>query len=401
MKRQINALYLSYDGMTDALGESQVLSYLIGLSQNNIKITLISFEKELAYQSKKERIEKLCQNNSIKWVPLPYTSSPPVFSTIYDVYKLKKTISNLNQTFDLVHCRGYITSIVGRQLKHKKQLPFIFDMRGFWADEKLESGNWSGTLFRPVYNYFKKKEKQFFNEANYIVSLTVAGKKEINKSFGVSNSKIKTIPTCVNQELFNLTSSNTKSQIRQDLNIEEDEKVLVYSGSLGGNYNINILIEAFIAFLKRYPKSKLLILTKTVEDDFPEIDPTIKSKMIFKSLPYHEVGNYLSIADLGFVFYKKGFSTIGRYPTKLGEYWSCGVPSLVYNKIGDTQELTDQNPEYGLYYFSEEELNNKLNQFELTIDKTQIRAAAKNEFSLEKGIVFYANLYQLVVKNEK
>lgn len=401
MKKQIKSLYLSYDGMTDALGESQVLSYLIGLSQKGIQITLISFEKEIAYQNKKNRIQELCEINNINWIPLRYTPSPPVFSTLYDVYKLKKAISSLESKFDLVHCRGYITSIVGKQLKLQQQIPFIFDMRGFWADEKLESGNWSGTFFKPVYNYFKKKEKQFFEESDYIVSLTKAGKKEINQQFNIPNTKIKTIPTCVNQELFTLTESTIKSKIREELNIEVDEKVMVYSGSLGGNYNINILIDAFSSFLKAYPKSKLLILTKTLEESFPEIDKTIKSKMIFQSLPYHEVGNYLSIADLGFVFYKKGFSTIGRYPTKLGEYWSCGVPALVYDKIGDTQELIDQNSKFGLYYFSNEELDEKLQLFNLEIDKKAIRTVAKNEFSLGKGIEFYVNLHQLSIENEK
>ena len=40
-----HALYLSYDGMTDPLGQSQVLPYIIGLQQKGIAFTLISFEK--------------------------------------------------------------------------------------------------------------------------------------------------------------------------------------------------------------------------------------------------------------------------------------------------------------------------------------------------------------------
>ncbi len=400
MNKEIKALYLSYDGMTDALGESQVLSYLVGLAQKNVNITLISFEKKEAYHQKKERIEALCKQHKINWVPLTYTASPPVFSTLYDVLQLKKAIKNLNQEFDLVHCRGYITSIVGRQLKLEKNTPFIFDMRGFWADEKLESGNWAGVLFRPIYNYFKKKEQQFFDDANYIVSLTEVGKKEINTKHNIANKKIKTIPTCVNQDLFDISDKQKQQEIKQSLNILPEEKVMVYSGSLGGNYNITILIEAFTAFLTVYPNAKLLILSKTKEDDLPVITPAIKERIILKSLPYHQVGAYLSIADLGFVFYKKGYSTIGRYPTKLGEYWSCGVPSLVYHKIGDTQALIDQHPKFGLYYFDQKELAYKLPAFDLAINKTAIRAVAKESFSLEKGINFYFSLYEQLV-NEK
>ncbi len=50
-----NVLYISYDGMTDPLGQSQVLPYLIGLSEQGYAFDLISFEK-------KERFE---QNNAV------------------------------------------------------------------------------------------------------------------------------------------------------------------------------------------------------------------------------------------------------------------------------------------------------------------------------------------------
>ena len=46
MKNYLGILYLTYDGITDPLGQSQILPYLFGLSKNNnYKITIISFEK--------------------------------------------------------------------------------------------------------------------------------------------------------------------------------------------------------------------------------------------------------------------------------------------------------------------------------------------------------------------
>ena len=38
-------LYISYDGMTDPLGQSQVIPYIEGLSKLGYQFTLISFEK--------------------------------------------------------------------------------------------------------------------------------------------------------------------------------------------------------------------------------------------------------------------------------------------------------------------------------------------------------------------
>ena len=53
-----HVLYLSYDGMTDPLGQSQVLPYIIGLSQEGFQFTLISFEKKDRYESHKHIIEQ-------------------------------------------------------------------------------------------------------------------------------------------------------------------------------------------------------------------------------------------------------------------------------------------------------------------------------------------------------
>ncbi len=39
-------LFVSYDGMTDPLGQSQVLPYIREISKSNYRYTLISFEKK-------------------------------------------------------------------------------------------------------------------------------------------------------------------------------------------------------------------------------------------------------------------------------------------------------------------------------------------------------------------
>ena len=43
---RMNALFLSYDGLTDGLGRSQVLPYILGLEELGHVFTIISFEKK-------------------------------------------------------------------------------------------------------------------------------------------------------------------------------------------------------------------------------------------------------------------------------------------------------------------------------------------------------------------
>src|SRR6185312_823213 len=164
-----NVLYISYDGMTDPLGQSQVIPYLIGLCDKGFAFTILSFEKKTKYEERKLQIQNLLDSAGIKWSPLIYTKWPPVISTLYDYGRLKRKASQLHQSikYDLVHCRSYIPALGGVAFKRKCNLPFIFDMRGFWADERVDGNLWNlnNPLFKTIYRFFKKKEIEFIKES--------------------------------------------------------------------------------------------------------------------------------------------------------------------------------------------------------------------------------------------
>ena len=90
----------------------------------------------------------------------------------------------------LIHCRSYISALIGLSFKKKKRyLLFVFDMRGFWADERVDGGLWNldNLLYRWVYNFFKKKEQSFLLYSDHSVSLTHAGKIDIIQREGYAH----------------------------------------------------------------------------------------------------------------------------------------------------------------------------------------------------------------------
>ena len=90
-----NILFISYDGMTDPLGQSQVIPYLAGLTKHGYQFTILSCEKPERYDSHKNDVENLLKSFPIKWVPIPYHKKPPVLSSVYDVMKLKRKAKQL------------------------------------------------------------------------------------------------------------------------------------------------------------------------------------------------------------------------------------------------------------------------------------------------------------------
>jgi len=140
----VRALYISYDGMTDPLGRSQVLPYLQGLAARGHDITLLSCEKSDRIAADGAGVRAICDAAGIDWQPVAWHKSPPILSGIIDVAALKHNAARLHDAkrFDLVHCRSYMAAIAGDWLKRKRRVPFLFDMRGFWADERVERDIW-------------------------------------------------------------------------------------------------------------------------------------------------------------------------------------------------------------------------------------------------------------------
>ena len=144
-----NVLYVSYDGMTDPLGQSQVLPYLTGLSEKGYSFDLISFEKKDRFSSIKKTIVNICEKASITWHPMTYSKRPPILSTIWDMLKLNQKIKYIGKKKEihLIHCRSYLPAIFGMKYKKKWNTSFLFDMRGFWANERVDGKIWNIKVF--------------------------------------------------------------------------------------------------------------------------------------------------------------------------------------------------------------------------------------------------------------
>src|SRR5205085_11687182 len=104
----------------------------------------------------------------------------PILSAIYDVTRMRRLAWALHRDcdFDVVHCRSYLPALVGLHLKRRRGVPFLFDMRGFWADERVDGGVWKLTnpAMRAVFGFLKRREADFLREANHVISLTEAGR---------------------------------------------------------------------------------------------------------------------------------------------------------------------------------------------------------------------------------
>ncbi|HVZ95737.1 MAG TPA: glycosyltransferase, partial [Chitinophagaceae bacterium] len=195
-----NILFISYDGMTDPLGQSQVIPYLKGLTQYGYCFTILSCEKPARFALHKEEIKRTLEANSIKWEPISYHKNPPVFSTIYDLIQLKRKARQLHrrEKFDMVHTRAGTSSLVGLWMKKKLGVKFLHDVRDFFADSRIDGGSWnySNPIYRIIYHYFKRIEKKEIEHCDGMVCLTNVAKEIITQLPHYDNNKIVEVIPC-------------------------------------------------------------------------------------------------------------------------------------------------------------------------------------------------------------
>lgn len=401
-------LYLSYDGLTDPLGQSQIIPYLQKLANYDYRFTILSFEKEDRFIKDEEKIRKLLSPYHIKWKPLNFSTKPPIISKLFDAMRMKKNAYSLQKGshFDMIHCRSYLAADVGLSMKKRRGINFFFDMRGFWADEKVDSGQWkqNNPFFRYVYRYYKHKEKKFLLEADAIVSLTEAAKNEIRKNPVYTNVPVDVIPCCTDLEHFNYERFNLQdiNERKKQLGITSDQKIILYLGSVGGWYMTREMFSFYKQLLEKYPSFVMLFLTK---DDPAKVLAVSHAagipdnKIIVTYTDRNKLPEYLSISDFSIFFIRPTYSKIASSPTKHAELMGMGIP-VICNDIGDTGTIV-RNTKSGLIIeqFSEqgyEYIINRLPEL-LAIEKKHIREAAFQYFDLGTGVAKYLEIYKRVI----
>ncbi|MEP2668345.1 MAG: glycosyltransferase [Cyclobacteriaceae bacterium] len=372
---------------------------------DEFEVKVVSFEKKNLFRQNSKLVLDLI-GTKITWIPKIYSKNPPVISTLFDIYQFWRTCISLikENEFELVHCRSYISSLVGFSLKKKYNLRFIFDMRGFWIDERVEGMLWN--LLNPIqlviFKYFKKKEIEFLLNADHIIVLTDKAKSILLKNYKLDENLISKIPCCVDEELFDYNKIDPRQRIelREKLTINPNDFVILYLGSLGTWYMLDEMLDFFILTLVQKPNAKFLFVTNGPTELIfakageKKID---LSKIIVTHGNRQKIPLLISLAQASVFFIRSTFSKQASSPTKLAESLAMGLPIITNSEVGDMDAFFKAN-EVGLTVksFNDEGYLEALARIDnlVTIEKVRIRKAAINYFSLDAGVSKYKDIYR-------
>ena len=402
----IAILYISYDGLTDPLGQSQILPYLKGLSAKGNKIYLLTFEKKLRLNDKAlfDKTNSALKDSQIDWKMLIYHKNPVFLATAYDVIKGIACAHQLakHKTIALVHARSYVASLIAIAIKKIHGCKFIFDMRGFWPEERAEVGIWRRNSF--IFRLAKMFERRFIQRADWIVVLTQRAKAIMRERYLCGlNRRVEVIPTCVDLNLFNPQLNNYDAE----KNKIQDKFIFSYIGSVGTWYCLPEVIEFFEIAKRTVPGAYFLFIVsqmKGLVNNSMAAAGFTANEYTVKSLRHDEVPGWLALSRASVFFIKPVSSKLASCPTKFAESLACGVPVVINSGIGDTEEIVKEE-RVGVVIggFSQVEYKKAFDELErLFADgeglKRRCRLTAEKYFSLSSAVEKYGNIYRNLSK---
>lgn len=387
-------LYITRNGMCEPLGQSQVLAYLRGLSQD-YAFTLISFEKpeDLADEEAMACVRASCAKYGIRWLPQRFRYSPaliaPVFSMLQFFWLCLREVRKGNAR--LIHARSYIPAAVALAVNWLAGTPFIFDMRALWPEELITAGRLRrGSL---LHRGMAWAERTCLRRAAGVVSLTHAAVDHLQAVYpdALAGQRIRVIPTCADLERFVPAARQVVVP-----------RIYACLGTvLSGWFRLDWLA-AFFQAAARDSSAQFQIVTR---DDPQQVraalglGPELQSRISIFAKPSQLVHEAVQAQSVSVMFFTEGLSKLGSSPTRMGEVLGCGLPVVANDGVGDVAHIiTKYRVGVLVADAGEVAMQAALTELEVLLQDPDLakrcRQAAEKVFSLSAGTAAYRQLYQ-------
>lgn len=374
--RGVRALYISYDGACEPLGESQIVAYLLRLSATH-DLMLVSFEKE-ADPATGQRVAARLATAGVRWLPLRYHKRPRLLATLLDILRGAVAVRRLDRRFepDVVNARSIIAAVIAL-LGTSRRRPLVFDIRGFWSDERVEAGFWRRRSL--VDKSVRLCERLCYRRAAAIVTLTRASVPHIAARLPDEQRPIVIIPTCADVQSYAGTSPRLAGPH------------VTWVGSLGAWYRFDLAVQ--LAEILGLP---FTVLTRQVDLARSELGGVSAD---VRPVPAQRMPEELHAGDVGLCLIRSTFSKVASAPTRFAEYLAAGMPVVVTAGVGDLEHIVTRH-RVGVVIHSEERhaLLRAADQIlalasDLVV-RERCRGVARELYDADGGAQAYAQLYR-------
>jgi len=300
--------YLSIDSVQEGVGSSQIQSLLFQLAKSDLRLNLVTFEKNTPSTDVVEQFKA----RGIRWTPLPFEGFGAL-SGMKRVYRLLKVVPESK----VLHCRSDLPSLAGLLADNGSVL---WDVRSLWREQRKrmnprQVNSIVNLSLRQIENYVATRALGM----NTLTSAVVPILKERYKSLPNFQT---VIPTSVDLERFKPIPF-PKGRIR-----------MLISGNLNQNYDITLLNELILAF-----KTQVELEVVWASDVAASIQEPMYDIKI--SVKHDEMPDLIASCHFGVALLQKSEkeSLAAAMPTKIAEFLAVGRPVIVTSEVGDFDQM--------------------------------------------------------------
>jgi glycosyltransferase involved in cell wall biosynthesis len=235
----------------------------------------------------------------------------------------------LREKPDLVYERGYYLSTAGVSVSAKTGVPHFLEMNAPYPQERVEMEGWS--LLNWLGNSSERKQAVL---ATRVVVVSSAMTNYLVERTGVDKKKIIMTPNAVNPDQFEV-NTQVVSDKRSALNINEDETVIGFVGSIFPYHGVDLLIQGFSEVKKKWQEKKMKLLIVGDGETRPMLEQLaielgISDQVVFTgNVPHKEVATYLSMMDITVMARSNWYGS----PVKIFEYGLLGKFIIAPNTV--------------------------------------------------------------------
>ena len=397
---QPRVLYIVYWGAAEPLGQSLVVPAVMRLADLGARVTLMTFDKpsDLERAAEIQGIRRALDQKGVRWVSLRYHKHPQSLAKAFDALHgcARGVAARLHGRFDIVHARTFFGGLMGMALAPLLRARLIYHNEGFYPDEQVDGGVWK--LGSARHRLARRVERCLYARAHGIITLSNRACAVVESLSTVKRRRtpVIVVPSCVDLDRFHAIAEPTAA---------ESGLRLVYIGSAGLRYLFDRVVQLAAVPAREIGGLQLRVLTRThrrlVEDALVE-SGLPKESWSVDAVPHAAMPGELAQSDAGLFFLTQGLSEHGCSPTKIGEYWACGLPVVTTPNVSDTDEIVrrervgvivTEHSEAG-YLDAISELRTLLKDPDI---KTRCRRAAEAHYALEPGCQGQIALYGQVL----